>query len=83
MKRNIAIALFALATLIDVPSAWAQDSVVHATVLFSFVVGGKLPEVESSTAHIPAHLPPFQMKETPRSEHSSLEGSTTTHVPLR
>jgi len=64
MKRHTAIALFTFLTVTGVPSAWAQDRAVRKIAPFSFVVGGKLPEVESSTAPIHARVPPCQMKET-------------------
>ena len=49
MKRNIAIALFAVSTLAAVDKAVAQEPAVQATVPFEFTVGGKLLPADTYT----------------------------------
>ncbi len=49
MKRNFAIALFALSTLAAAGKAVAQDLAVQATVPFEFTVGGKLLPADTYT----------------------------------
>ncbi len=49
MKRNIAIALFAVSTLGVAAKAVAQEPAVRATVPFEFTVGGKLLPADTYT----------------------------------
>ena len=49
MKRNFAIALFALSTLGAAARVVAQEPAVQATVPFEFTVGGKLLPADTYT----------------------------------
>ena len=49
MKRNIAIALFAVSTLAAAGKAVAQEPAVQATVPFEFTVGGRLLPADTYT----------------------------------